>query len=364
MESKKIYSQADYPYGTIVMQNAQMPKTKYLQGRIDGFLESVVAFYFKGVFEKEILNELFHTCGRETDVALRKYLDVKGTVQALADANVGMAYQSECFYKSTGAMPERGYTDQYDEGYKAGVEDGDMAKDLYDCMNAEHEAECGRAKLDEEMSFAAFAERWGFAADKLDTLINRRNYGRIEMTRILLCIRYDRSCTKYEIEHDRLVTKSLDEYTIEERQLLGEIVMGLKLFRDGRTSRDAVAWELDVEPWLLTYCLGNLSDKDIWNVAKAVFALMPDPESADEHMQSEMEEWKKTLYRQAYKEAYKKAYREEYEIAYREGIELGMQDIVDLHDRMCEAGRKEEFNRALEDKELRMKLLKEFEILQ
>ena len=53
MESKKIYSQADYPYGTIVIRNAKLPKTKYLQGRIDGFLESVVAFYFKGVFEKK-----------------------------------------------------------------------------------------------------------------------------------------------------------------------------------------------------------------------------------------------------------------------------------------------------------------------
>ena len=40
-----------------------------------------------------------------------------------------------------------------------------------------------------------------------------------------------------------------------------------------------------------------------------------------------------------------------------------MQDIVDLHDRLCEADRKDEFNRALEDKELRMKLLKEFGIL-
>ena len=82
--------------------------------------------------------------------------------------------------------------------------------------------------------------------------------------------------------------------------------MGLKLFRDGRTSRDAVAWELDMEPWLLTYCLGNLSSKDIWNVAKAVFALLPDPESANEHMRTEMEKWKNTLYRQTYKEAYKK----------------------------------------------------------
>ena len=364
MESKKIYSQADYPYGTIVIRNAKLPKTKYLQGRINGFLESVVAFYFKGVFEKEILNALFHTCGRETDDALRKYLDVKGTVQALADANVGMAYQSECYYKSTANMPERGYTDQYDEGYKAGVEDAEMTKDLYDCMNAEYEAEWGRAKLDEEQSFAAFGERWNFSAEKMDALITGYNYDRSKMTRLLLCIRYERDCTRYEIEHDRVVTKSLDEYTIEERQLLGEIVMGLKLFRDGRTSRDAVAWELDMEPWLLTYCLGNLSDKDIWNVAKAVFALLPDPESADEHMQSEMEEWKKTLCRQTYKEAYKKAYREEYEIAYKEGIELGMQDIVDLHDRMCEAGRKEEFNRALEDKELRLKLLEEFGILQ
>lgn len=40
-----------------------------------------------------------------------------------------------------------------------------------------------------------------------------------------------------------------------------------------------------------------------------------------------------------------------------------MQDIVDLHERMCEAGHKEEFNRALKDKELRMKLLKEFGIM-
>lgn len=78
--------------------------------------------------------------------------------------------------------------------------------------------------------------------------------------------------------------------------MLGEIEMGLKLFRDGRTSRDAVAWELDMEPWLLTYCLGNLSAKDIWNVAKAVFALLPDPENANMHIQSDMEEWKKTLY--------------------------------------------------------------------
>lgn len=364
MESKMLYMTGYYPYGDFIIEGAQMPKTKYLQGRINGFLESVVAFYFKGVFEKEILNALFHTCGRETDDALRKYLDVKGTVQALADANVGMAYLSEYYYKTTFDMPERGFTDQYDEGYKAGVEDGDMAKDLYDCMDAEREAESGRTALDDDRSLEAFGERWDFSADMLDTLINENNYRRSDMTRLLLCIRYDRDCTRYEIEHDRLVTKNLDEYTIEERQLLGEIVMGLKLFRDGRTSRDAVAWELDMEPWLLTYCLGNLSDKDIWNVAKAVFALLPNPENANMHMQSEMEEWKKTLYRQAYKEAYKKAYREEYEIAYKEGFEIGMQDIVDLHDRMREAGRKDEFNRALEDKGLRLKLLEEFGILQ
>lgn len=363
MESKMLYMTGYYPYGDYIIERAQMPKTKYLQGRIDGFLELMVGAYLKGAFDKELLNLLFHTCGRETDEALEKHLDAKGTVQALADANVGIAYLSEYYYKTTFEMPERGYTYQYDEGHKAGVMDATMALDLCYCMDAEWEAEFGHAALDEKMSLAAFAKRWNFSADKLDTLIKVKNYRRNDMTRILLCIRYDRDCTRYEIEHDRVVTKSLDEYTIEERQLLGEIVMGLKLFRDGRTSRDAVAWELDMEPWLLTYCLGNLSDKDIWNVAKAVFALLPDPENTNMHMQSEMEEWKKTLYQQAYKEAYKKAYREEYEIAYKEGFELGMQNIVDLHDRMCEADRKEEFNRALEDKELRMNLLKEFGIM-
>ena len=360
MESKMLYMTGYYPYGDYIIERAQMPKTKYLQGRIDGFLELMVSAYLKGAFGREFLSELFHTCWHETDEALEKHLDVKGTVQALADANVGIAYLSEYYYKTTFEMPERGYTDQYDEGHKAGVMDATMALDLCYCMDAEWEAEFGHAALEEEMSLAAFAKRWNFATDKLDTLIKVKNYRKTDMTRILLCIRYDRDCTRYEIEHDRLVTKSLDEYTIEERQLLGEIVMGLKLFRDGRTSRDAVAWELDMEPWLLSYCLVDLSNKEIWNVAKAVFALLPDPEDANEHIQSEMEEWKKTLYRQASKEAY----REEYEIAYKEGIELGIQDIVDLHDRMCEAGRKDEFNHALEDKEQRMKLLKEFGILQ
>lgn len=364
MESKMLYMTGYYPYGDYIIERAQMPKTRYLQGRIDGFLELMAGAYLKGAFGKEFLSELFHTCWRETDAVLEKHLDAKGTVQALADANVGIAYLSEYYYKTTYEMPERGYTDQYDEGHEAGETDATMALDLCYCMDAEWEAEFGHAVLEEGMSLVAFAKRWNFAADKLNTLIKEKNYRKTDMTRILLCIRYDRDCTKYEIEHNRVVTKSLDEYTIEERQLLGEIVMGLKLFRDGRTSRDAVAWELDMEPWLLTYCLGNLSDKDIWNVAKAVFALLPDPEDANELMRTEMEEWKKTLYRQAYKEAYKKAYREEYEIAYKEGIELGMQDIVDLHDRMCEAGRKEEFNRALEDKELRLKLLEEFGILQ
>lgn len=166
MESKKIYARADYPYGTIVIQNAKLPKTKYLQGRINGFLEGVVSLYFKGIFEKNILNAIFHTCERETDEALgKKHLDVKGAVQALADANVGIAYLSEYHYKSTADMLERSYTDQFDEGYKAGTEDAEMAKDLYECMNAEHEAEWGRAKLDEKQSFASFGEKWNFSAE-------------------------------------------------------------------------------------------------------------------------------------------------------------------------------------------------------